>query len=250
MGASASVSTVLADHEHAVGPVKSRLPAGRKKRLIETVPDDFAAEFKETFAMFDKSKSGSVLANELGPMLRHMGDNPTDFELRDLLMDIGVTDAKTQSFDEEEFLAMMAMKLSDNTTSEELLYAFKCFDADGSGYIDAIELQGALEQLGGEDQHAKYTGTEISDLIKAADMNKDGRIDYEEFCKFIKDTKAAVSAMVARGELGPGGHEGPGAVKVRPVVQSPSSPKEAKDLVIPVQPAAEGDAAPTLPEVS
>ena len=33
----------------------------------------------------------------------------------------------------------------------------------------------------------KFTDEEVEELIKEADINKDGKIDYEEFSKIIMD---------------------------------------------------------------
>lgn len=80
---------------------------------------------------------------------------------------------------EEDFMLMMALKLVDDTSQEDLQAAFEAFDSDKSGYIDAGELRRALGVL-----QAQFTETELADLIQSADSDGDGKIDYDEFSQF------------------------------------------------------------------
>ena len=53
---------------------------------------------------------------------------------------------------------------------------FKQFDKDESGYIDLQELKSISAELGRELDEA-----ELEECIKDLDINKDGKISYEEF---------------------------------------------------------------------
>ncbi|GKF35712.1 calcium-dependent protein kinase 26-like protein, partial [Tanacetum coccineum] len=57
---------------------------------------------------------------------------------------------------------------------DHLFAAFSYFDKDGSGYITLDELQQACKEFGLDDVH-------LEEIIKEADQNNDGRIDYNEF---------------------------------------------------------------------
>ncbi|KAJ4960567.1 hypothetical protein NE237_020477 [Protea cynaroides] len=68
-------------------------------------------------------------------------------------------------------------------TSEEVKEAFKVFDENRDGYIDAEELQRVFCALG------FVEGSELRDckrMIGAFDTNGDGRIDFTEFVKFLE----------------------------------------------------------------
>ena len=54
------------------------------------------------------------------------------------------------------------------------LTCFSVFDRDGDGFITVNELERALRRHG-----SNLTRTEINDIMKAADANNDGRIDYD-----------------------------------------------------------------------
>ena len=63
---------------------------------------------------------------------------------------------------------------------EEFRAAFNSFDADGGGSIDACELETVLKSLGQES-----TKEELDKLIKVADTDGSGDIDFLEFVVLI-----------------------------------------------------------------
>ena len=70
-------------------------------------------------------------------------------------------------------------RLSD-AQLEEFRSAFSSFDADGGGSIDATELDPVLKSLGQE-----ATKEELDALIKIADTDGSGDIDFEEFVVLV-----------------------------------------------------------------
>ena len=54
--------------------------------------------------------------------------------------------------------------------------AFGVFDKDGSGFISPAELRHVMTQLG-----EKLTDEEVNEMVKEADCDGDGRVNYEEF---------------------------------------------------------------------
>ena len=60
----------------------------------------------------------------------------------------------------------------------ELREAFKLFDADGDGMIDANELKTLITKVGGE-----MADAEAKALIHAADKDGNEGIDFEEFAQ-------------------------------------------------------------------
>ena len=61
----------------------------------------------------------------------------------------------------------------------EVRQAFNEFDADGSGEIDKHELQALSKRLG-----APLSDEELDTALKDLDLNGDGVIDFEEFCRW------------------------------------------------------------------
>lgn len=76
--------------------------------------------------LFDDDHSGQIDSTELLNVLKKLGLNPTEEELQDIIHDIDKDNDGT--IDYSEFLRLMANKLKDAQTEEELLEAFKVFD--------------------------------------------------------------------------------------------------------------------------
>ena len=51
-------------------------------RDIMIVFSVFLAEYQETFSLFDNRGDGKIFAHQLGEVLRAMGQNPTEAEVR------------------------------------------------------------------------------------------------------------------------------------------------------------------------
>ena len=78
------------------------------------------------------------------------------------------------SFLSTEFLTMMARKMRDTDSEEEIREAFKVFDRDNNGFISAAELRHVMTSIG-----EKLTDDEVDEMIREADQDGDGRIDCE-----------------------------------------------------------------------
>ncbi len=68
----------------------------------------------------------------------------------------------------------MARKIQDTDTEEEIREAFKVFDKDNNGFISAAELRHVMTNLG-----EKLTEEEVEEMIREADVDGDGQINYE-----------------------------------------------------------------------
>ena len=73
---------------------------------------------------------------------------------------------------------MMARKMKDTDSEEEIKEAFKVFDVDGNGFVSAAELRHVMTNLG-----EKLSDREVDEMIREADVDGDGQINYEEFVK-------------------------------------------------------------------
>lgn len=70
--------------------------------------------------------------------------------------------------------------MKDTDSEEEILEAFKVFDKDGNGFISAAELRHIMTNLG-----EKLSDEEVDEMIREADIDGDGQINYEEFVKMM-----------------------------------------------------------------
>ena len=143
--------------------------------MTDQLTKEQITEFKEAFSVFDKNGDGTITTKELGTVLRNLGQNPTESELQDMISEVDVDG--NGSIDFLEFLSwVLARKTNDTDADGELVEAFKIFDRDGNGLISAAELRHILTKLG-----EKLSDKEVDEMLKEADKDGDGHINYEEF---------------------------------------------------------------------
>lgn len=80
--------------------------------------------------------------------------------------------SRSQSRHDSRRLSSLSSKA--RTEEEDMRTAFKVFDIDGDGFIDAQELRQTMHDLG-ED----LTEHGVNAMMRSADRNGDGKIDYE-----------------------------------------------------------------------
>jgi len=139
------------------------------------------AEFKEAFDYFDKDGSGSISSDELLQVMRAMGQNPTEDELLNLVMEVDIDGNGTIDF--PEFLDMMKKKATEVDEEADLREAFKLFDRNRDGFIDTRELKKVTGMLG-----TMLTKEELEEFMKEADVDGNGKLDYDEFTKMLLST--------------------------------------------------------------
>ncbi|XP_030937370.1 calmodulin [Quercus robur] len=146
--------------------------------MAEQLMEEQIAEFKEAFSLFDKDGDGCITTKELGTVMRSLGQNPTEAELQDMINEVDADQNGTIDF--SEFLNLMARKMKDTDSEEELREAFKVFDKDQNGFISAAELRHVMTNLG-----EKLTDEEVDEMIREADLDGDGQVNYEEFVRMM-----------------------------------------------------------------
>ena len=142
------------------------------------------------------------------PILRSIGQNPTEDEILNLVIEYDVNGDGTIDFD--EFLEMMQkvskgkqpnqktwkvlnkigylnekfnvllLHIEDLDQSVEIEDAFKIFDRDGNGYIDAKEFKQVVTRMGN-----CLTNAEADEFMLEADLNGDGKLDFNEFMQMM-----------------------------------------------------------------
>ncbi|OAP57329.1 hypothetical protein AYL99_08067 [Fonsecaea erecta] len=140
--------------------------------------DEEIQAYKDVFALFDKDSSGTITAQELGEIMKSLGQNPSDSELQDMINEVDVD--RSGSIDFDEFLQMMSTTVKAQDFAHETRAAFNVFDKDGSGTISADELRQVMKSLG-----ENLTDNEIDEMIREADKDNNGTIDYEEFVQLL-----------------------------------------------------------------
>ncbi|XP_031243434.1 calmodulin-like [Mastomys coucha] len=146
--------------------------------MADQLTEKQIAEFKEAFSLFDKDRDGTITTKELGIVMRSLGQNPTEVELQDMVKEVDLDSNGTVDF--PEFLTMMARKLKDTDSEEEIREAFRVFYKDSNGYISIADLHHVMANLG-----EKLTDEEVDEMVREADIDGDGQVNYEEFVQMM-----------------------------------------------------------------
>ncbi|OWF56446.1 calmodulin-like [Mizuhopecten yessoensis] len=136
------------------------------------------AELKEVFSFYDKNCDGFVDLNELGPMMRSMGLNPTEQEIIDYEKQF--SDRHDKNLDFRDALEVVVdTQAYPQETEESLREAFRVLDRDGTGYVSCAELTQMMTSRG-----EKLSDDDVKEMMIEAE-DGDGHIQYEEFAKLI-----------------------------------------------------------------
>merc|ERR1711936_883765 len=135
--------------------------------------------FLEVFAFFDQDNNGYIELEELVIVFGTLGVEVTKEELKQKIDDVDVERNGKISF--SEFVALMRETITDIHDEKRLKEAFSIFDSDGNGEIDIDELDTMMKKLGQELECGQ-----IKEMIKAADLDRDGKISWDEFRKFMQ----------------------------------------------------------------
>merc|ERR1711994_321257 len=107
-------------------------------------------EFEEAFLVFDQDKDGVITVDELGTVMAALRQRPS-------------------------YLELMSRRIHTDPETE-LQEVFRVFDANDDGFISSDELFEVLVQL-----DDTMTKEEVEGMIKEADTNGDGKVDFSEF---------------------------------------------------------------------
>merc|ERR1712128_218771 len=160
--------------------VKQQTATPQHGRQTANFNEDQIEDFKELFQLFDTKGDGCIQVSQVGEVLRALGQNPTEGEVRKL-----VQSSKTGGPDSrltfETFVpllqAVCGRKLTD--TADDFVEGLKHFDKEGNGRISAVELRHLLTGLG-----EKMNDEEVEQLIQGKE-DAQGLINYEEFVKMV-----------------------------------------------------------------
>lgn len=141
--------------------------------VAKTLSKEEIAGMKEVFQAFDTDRSGTVTISELMDGLRKKGVEKAASEVAELVKSMDMDG--NGALDYEEFIAA-TLSTAKMENEDNLARAFAYFDKDNSGYISRSEVQKVITDFGLDHEFG-----DVNDFMEAADTNKDGKIDYDEF---------------------------------------------------------------------
>ncbi|GMY32416.1 calcium-dependent protein kinase 24 [Fagus crenata] len=155
-----------------------------KKKVLRVVADNLPAEqtyrIKQMFDMMDTDQNGNLSFEELKEGLHMIGHSVPDPEVQ-MLMDAADVDG-SGTLDCDEFVTMSVHLMKKIGGDELLSQAFRFFDKNQNGYIEFEELRETMQ----DDKHGPNDDQFIEDIMFDVDLDKDGRISYDEFKAMMK----------------------------------------------------------------
>jgi serine/threonine-protein phosphatase 2B regulatory subunit len=95
--------------------------------------------------------------------------------------------------DFQEFVSGLSAFSSKGNKEQKLQFAFKVYDIDRDGYISNGELFIVLKMMVGSNLKDQQLQQIVDKTIMEADLDKDGKISFEEFTKMVENTDVSMS---------------------------------------------------------
>lgn len=143
-------------------------------------------ELKGAFIAMDADRNGTVSLDEFKTAVAK-NFNLTDAEITDMFH--SPTDTWRDRLDYSDFLAAL-LSTSVDIHGDLVYAAFRKFDKDGSGFIEAAELKEVFQDCNSDE--------DIQLMIKEADPHGTGRIAYKDFVEFARAQTGERTEMLSK----------------------------------------------------
>ena len=100
--------------------------------------------------------------------------------------------------DFEEFVGGLSAFSNKGNKEQKLRFAFKVYDIDRDGYISNGELFIVLKMMVGSNLKDQQLQQIVDKTIMEADLDKDGKISFEEFTKMVESTDVSMSLTLGK----------------------------------------------------
>ena len=130
--------------------------------------------YQEAFDYVDKKKTGEIPVSQIGNLLSVAKEEDFDQDdINEALDKMGKGNEDTLT--SEEFLQFMTELNNPNN----IVDAFRLFDADNNGYISIDEFKYILKMV-----DSPLSDKDVKEIFDTFDVSRDGKIDYKEFVAF------------------------------------------------------------------
>ncbi|KAK0626488.1 hypothetical protein QBC34DRAFT_218089 [Podospora aff. communis PSN243] len=142
---------------------------------------------RKRFMKLDKDNSGTIEREEF-LSLPQISSNPLATRMIAIFDEDGGGDV-----DFQEFVSGLSAFSSKGNKEQKLQFAFKVYDIDRDGYISNGELFIVLKMMVGNNLKDQQLQQIVDKTIMEADLDKDGKISFEEFSKMVQNTDVSMS---------------------------------------------------------
>ena len=130
--------------------------------------------YQKAFDYVDKKKTGEIPVSQIGNLLSVAKEEDFDQDdINEALDKMGKGNEDTLT--SEEFLQFMTELNNPNN----IVDAFRLFDADNNGYISIDEFKYILKMV-----DSPLSDKDVKEIFDTFDVSRDGKIDYKEFVAF------------------------------------------------------------------
>ena len=122
-------------------------------------------EFRGVFDMFDVDGDQTISVTELTKIMQTLGQNPTEEEVKKMVEE--ADEDGSGEIDFREFCTLLAKRLQEQESDEEMIEVFTMFDTDNDNLVDAEDMKRIFVELG-------YDETTLEDcelLVKMHDAD-------------------------------------------------------------------------------
>jgi calcium-dependent protein kinase len=141
-----------------------------------SLTNDERKQVRDAFIELDTDRSGTISIHEFKKVLEER------FHIDDAHVMAAFESLDTSHMDEIHYSDFLAAMVSSRIQLHDdlLKQTFKRFDTQNQGYITKESLRQVLGET--------HDGEDIEHLIEEADTSHDGKIDYDEFIYFLKES--------------------------------------------------------------
>jgi len=156
---------------------------GLVEDILLEMGEERLIQYKKAFAKFDKDSTGIISSKQLRQLLRTLGHNPKDGELRELVNQVDVDE--NGKIDFNEFIIMIGYFDKANNEAEDLCDIFHAFDQEGKGCIDVNELKDIWKEF----LKPFIPEKEFQEMMADIDEDGNGEVDRIELLEILQSTR-------------------------------------------------------------
>jgi len=147
-------------------------------RRTASLSEDQLSDSREIFCYFDAKGDEKISVGQVGDVLRALGQNPTEAEIKKCSSHWADNDTRITF---EDFLPIYQTvnKQRESHTIEEFVEGLSHFDKEGSGFINVAELRHLLTTLG-----ERLNDDEVDQLLQGQEDSQ-GNVNIAEFVRNV-----------------------------------------------------------------
>merc|ERR1712098_862171 len=162
-----------------IGSKKMGASTSQLEGLVNQFTTEEISRLSKRFKKLDTDKSGTLSFQEILE-LPAVKKNPLAKRIIAVLDHDG-----SGEIDFKEFVHGMCQVSSHGDREAKLRFAFKIYDADNDGCISHEDLFQVLKTMVGSNLKEEQLQQLVNRTVRSADVNQDGKISFEEFCKIV-----------------------------------------------------------------